>query len=114
MEQCKQEKYWMIFLSFYLPLITYAYRKNFKISYFFRLICIDCGHDENCDFLLGDVFNIKGDLILSEVEQINLSYKSCQNCENFIYIDLKKLFTVSQIRRIWYGICAGKKKQDKN
>lgn len=86
--------------------------KNFRL--FFCLICIDCSHEENCYFLLGDLFNIEGNLILSEMEQINLSHKKYQNCKNFIYINLPKLFTVSQIRAIWDGTCAGKKEQDKN
>ena len=31
-----------------------------------------------------------------------------------MFIDFKKLFTAEQIRRIWNGICAGKKEHDKN
>lgn len=88
--------------------------EKFKnLRFFFHLIRVDSGHEENCHFLLGNQFNIEGYLILSEVEQINLLHKSCQNCKNFIYIDIKKLFTVSQIGRIWDEICAGKKEQIK-
>ena len=86
--------------------------KNFRLL--FHLLCIDCGHEENFHFLLGDLFNIEGDLILLQVDQINLSHKSRQNCKSFIYIDFKKIFTVEQIRRNWNVICAGEKKQSKD
>ena len=86
--------------------------KNFGL--FFRLSCVDCGLKENCHFLLGDLFNSEGNIILSQVDQINSSHKSCENCKNFIFIGFKKLFTVEQIRRIWDGTCAGIKEEDKN
>ena len=86
--------------------------KNFHL--FFRLICVDCGLKENSHLLLGDLFNSEGDIILSQVDQIHFSHKSCKNCKNFIFISFKKLFTVEQIRRIWNGTCAGIKEEDKN
>ena len=86
--------------------------KNFHL--FFRLICVDCGLRENSHLLLGDLFNSEGDIILSQVDQIHFSNKSCENCKNFIFIGFKKLFTVEQIRRIWNGTCAGIEEEDKN
>ena len=86
--------------------------KNFR--FFLHLICTAGQHEENLHFLLGDLFNIEGDIILSEVYEIDFSHRSCENCKNFIYIDFKKRFTVGQLRRIWDGICAGKKEQDKD
>ena len=86
--------------------------KNFHL--FFRLICVDCGLRENSHLLLGDLFNSEGDIILSQVDQIHFSHKSCKNCKNFIFIGFKKLFTVEQIRRIWNGTCAGIEEEDKN
>lgn len=82
---------------------------NFRL--FYHLIGTDCQHEENFDFLLGHLFNIEGDLILSEVDQINLSHRTCQNWKNFIYIDFEKLFTVEQIRKLYDGICSGEKEQ---
>ena len=54
---------------------------------FFYLICTNCQHEQNFHFLLGYLFSTEGDFILLEVEQINLSHKSCQNWKNFVYID---------------------------
>ena len=71
---------------------------NFRL--FFHLICADCQHEENFHFLLVGLLKIEGDLILSEVDQINLSHRSCQNCKSFIYIDFRKLFSVEKIRRL--------------
>ena len=61
--------------------------------------------------MLGDLFNIEGDLILSEVDQINLSHKTWKNCKNFIYIDFKKLFRAEQIRKFYNEICLGQKEE---
>ena len=72
--------------------------KNFRL--FFHLICTNFQHEEYFHLLLGDLYNIEGDLVLSEVVQINLSHRSCQKCTNFIYVDFKKLFTVEQVIRI--------------
>lgn len=72
--------------------------KNFRL--FFHLICTNFQHGEHFHLLLGDLYNIEGDLVLSEVVQINLSHRSCQKCTNFIYVDFKKLFTVEQVIRI--------------
>ena len=66
-----------------------------------HLICIDCKNQENFHFCVGDLFNIEGDLILSEVDQINFSHMSCSSCGSFIYIDFSKIFKPEQLRRTY-------------
>ena len=66
--------------------------KNFCL--FFTKFVLIIITKRNFIFLLRDLFNIEGDLFQSEVDQINMSHRTCQNCKNFIYIDFKKLFTV--------------------
>ena len=43
----------------------------------FYLISVDCQQEENFHFSLEDLFYIEGDLILSEVDQINFSHRTC-------------------------------------
>lgn len=74
------------------------------------LICVDCQEEENFHFLLGDFFNIEGDLILSEVDQIIFYYRTCQGFKNVIFLDFKKLFSSEQIRSIYNGILSVKVK----
>ena len=64
------------FLPIFLSCMSIEKFKNFRL--FFHVICIDWEHEENFHFLLEDLFNIEGDLKLSEVEQINLLHKSRQ------------------------------------
>ena len=35
--------------------------KNFRV--FFHMICADCSHKEKFHFLLGNLFNMEGDII---------------------------------------------------
>ena len=82
---------------------------NFRFIVYF--IYTDFQQEENFHFVLGDLFNIDSDLILSEVDQTNLSLRNCQNCKNFIIVDIRKLFSVEQTRRLWNEICLGKKEK---
>ena len=59
--------------------------KEFKL--FFDIICFGCQHKETVDFLVADLFDIEGDLILSDVEHINLANRNCQNCQAYIFTD---------------------------
>ena len=45
-------------------------KKSNEFRLIFHLIWVDCQQEEKFHFLLGDLFNIEGDLILSEVDQI--------------------------------------------
>ena len=74
----------------------------------FHLICVDYQQEGNFHFSLGGLFNIEGDLILSEVDQ-KFSHRTCQGYKNFIFIDFKKLFSSEQIRRIYNGVLSVKK-----
>ena len=47
---------------------------------------------------LGNSFNIEGDFILSEVDQVKLSDRSCSSCGNFVYLDFAKILKPEQIR----------------
>lgn len=80
----------------------------------FHLVCGDCQQEENFYFLLGDLFNIEGDLILSQVVHVNFSHRTCQDCKNFICIDFKKIFSAEQIRRIYNGILSVEKEQSED
>ena len=74
-----------------------------------HLISLDCQREENSRFSLEDLFNAKGDLILSAADQINFSHTTCQGCKIFIFIDFKKLFSSDQFKRIYNGILSVKK-----
>lgn len=80
-----------------------------KFRLVFHLICIACLHEENFHFLLGELFSIDGDLILSELDQINLLHRACQRCGNYIFAGFKKLFSAEQVRRIYDGILSVEK-----
>ena len=82
---------------------------NFRLL--FCLICTDCEHEEDLHLLLGDLLNIEGNLILSDVAFINLSYRTCSGCKNFIYLDFRKLVSVEQIRKLYDEICLVEKEQ---
>ena len=77
----------------------------------FDLICIDCLHEKEFHCLLGELFNIEGDLILSKLDQINLSHRACKGSRNFKFIDFKKLFSAEQVRRIYVGILSVEKEK---
>ena len=77
----------------------------------FHLICADCEHKEDFHLLLGDLFNIEGNIILYDVDLINLSHRSCWGCKGLIYLEFRKLFSVEQIRRLFDGICLVEKEQ---
>ena len=76
---------------------------NFRLL--FHLICTDCEHVEDFHLLLGDLINIEGNLVLSDVDLIDLSHRTCQGCKNVLCLDFRKLFSVEQIRRLYDGIC---------
>ena len=82
---------------------------NFRLL--FCLICTDCEHEEDLHLLLGDLLNIEGNLILSDVAFINLSHRTCSGCKNFIYLDFRKLVSVEQIRKPYDEICLVEKEQ---
>ena len=88
----------------------YFYKKINEFRLIFHLICVDCQQEENFHFSLGDLFNIEGNLILSEADQINFSHRTCQGCKNFILIDFKKVFSCEQIRKIYNDILSVEKK----
>ena len=70
------------FLNLCQYMTIYTYRKVQQISPFFYIICTECQYEERFHFLLGDLVNIEGDLILLEIDQINLSHRTCQNFYN--------------------------------
>ena len=81
---------------YYQHLTMYFYKKINEFRLIFHLICVDCQQEENFHFSLGDLFNIEGNLILSEADQINFSHRTCQGCKNFIFIDFKKYLVVNK------------------
>ena len=72
----------MIVLNFFLLLnVGVSDKKINKFKEFeliFDIICFDCWHKVTTNFLAGDLFNIKGDLILSDDECINFGNRNCQ------------------------------------
>ena len=86
--------------------------KEFKLI--FDIICFDCWHKVITNFLVGDLFNIEGDLTLSDVEYINFGNRIYENCEAYIFIDFKKIFPPRRIRELYHGLCVIKKEEQNN
>ena len=88
-------------------------KKFSKFRLIFHIICLKCSHEDKFSILGGNSFNIERDLILSEIEQINLSYKTYTGCENWMFFDFKKLFNSEQVRKFIMGSFLSKKNQVK-
>ena len=80
----------------------------------FHVICVDCGMRKNFNLFGGNCFNIEGDLILSNIKQVNSFYKTCLGCRNVIFFYFKKLFNSEKIRGICNGILSVKKELGEN
>ena len=74
-----------------------------KFWLIFHLICVDCQQEDNCHFSLGDLFNIEGDLIPSEVDQINFSHKPVKVLKNSYLLTLKSCLVVSKSEEFRMG-----------
>ena len=90
----------MIILKLWKHVIIMSMENYNNFRLLFRLICTDCEYVEDFQLLLGDLFNIEGDLILFDVDLINLSHRTCQGWKNVLYLDFRKLFCAEQIRRL--------------
>ena len=89
-------------------------KKFSKFRLIFHIICLKCSHEDKFSIFGENSFNIERDLILSEIEQINLSYKTYTGCENLMFFDFKKLFNSEQVRKIYHGILSVKKEPSEN
>ena len=61
-----------------------------EFTFIFGIICFDCQHKVTTNFLVGNLFNIGGDLILSDAEYINFSNRNCQSCQLIFSLILKR------------------------
>ena len=85
--------------------------KNFDQNLIIQIECLDCGSSEQRNFRVGDTFNLEGDCILKESDELYFCQTSCSGCENFIFIDLRRLFPSKVIRDFYNGFKALKKEQ---
>ena len=81
-----------------MPVNTF---ENFRLL--IHLICIDCYHEQNVRFFLGEIINREGDIILSDVDLTNFSHQTCNGCKNFTFIDLKKFIHLISYKEFTMG-----------
>ena len=84
-------------------------RKFFNQNLIIRSECLNCGSSEQMNFRVGDTFNLEGDCILKKSDELCFCQTSCSDCENFIFIDLRRLFQPKTIRDFYNGFKALKK-----
>ena len=71
------------------------------------MACADCSHEEKFHFLLGDLINMEGNIILSDVDESNFCHRKCRDCGIFgVFFYFKKLFPPALIRRTYVGMCS--------
>ena len=86
-------------------------RKYFDQNVIIQIECLDCGSSEQRNFRIGDTFNLEGDCILKESDELYFCQTSCSGCENFMFIDLRWPFPTKTIRDFYNGFKALEKEQ---
>ena len=89
-------------------------KKLMNCDLFFILFAWIVVMRKNFNLFGANCFNIEGDLILSDIKQVNSFYKTCLGFRNVIFFDFKKLFNSEKIRRIYNGILFVKKELGEN
>ena len=64
---------------------------------------------KNFNLFGGNCFNIEGDLILSNIKQVNSFYKTCLGCEMLYFFILKNYSTVKKLEEFVMGSFLSKK-----
>ena len=78
-------------------------RKFHEFRPILHLICVEFQHEKNVRFYLGDLFNTEGNLILSAVDQINFSHRTCQVVRTLYSLTLKSYLAVKKSEEFTIG-----------
>ena len=76
--------------------------KNFLLK--IQIECLDCNTRELIFLKIGDFFNLDSDYIAKVIEEGLFCNRLCSGCKNVIFVDVKKLFKLDFIRKIYDGI----------
>lgn len=103
--------FWFI-TNFDLLLIMYVYKKVSWISTHFTFNLCWVSAWKNVRFYLGDLFNTEGNLILSAVDQINFSHRTCQVVRTLYSLTLKSYLAVKKSEEFTIGSFAEKSESE--